>query len=180
MSKKIKTLQDALSYQLLGLLYSEKKVSEEFNNCSHHVTSSDVKTVIKNYVDNAENVTLKLERIFGYLMLDPVPRKNEVINKMIDETQYLLTYATSPDLKDILMISCMKNINAYKTASYQSCYLMAVELELDAAADLLQEILTWETATGKSLGTISISAFNTINTSAKSREATMPHEVVKE
>jgi hypothetical protein len=39
---------------------------------------------------------------------------------------------------------------------------MAAELELDTVTDLLQQILEWETATGKSLSTVSISEFNKI------------------
>jgi len=173
MTKAIKTLQDALSHQLLGLLYAENKVGEEFNICNHHITSPEVRTVIKNYIGNAENVTLKLNRIFSYLMLEPVARKNAVINKLIEETQYLLTYTTSPHLKDILMIGCMKNINAYKIACYQTCYLMAVELELDTAGDLLQQILEWEIATEKSLRSIAIVEFNKANEPVKPPAATM-------
>ena len=163
MSRTINTLQDALSYQLQGLLYTENIVNEEFKICNHYITSPDVKTVIKNYLDHTDDVKLKLDRIFNYLMLEPFARKNEVINKMIDETQHLLTYTSSSHLKDIMMIGCIKNVNAYKTASYQTSYLMAAELELDTASDLVQQILEWETATGRLLDTLSIREFNKIN-----------------
>jgi ferritin-like metal-binding protein YciE len=162
MNKSIKTLQDALSYELQGMLYTEEKVSNEFKACSCHITSPEVMNVIQAYIENAENVKLRLERVFNYLMIEPVYRKNEVINKMIEETQHLLTYATSPHLKDILMIGCIKNINAYKTASYQTSYLMAVELEMDTPADLIQQNLEWEVNTGKSLSGLSIREFNKI------------------
>ena len=162
MNKTIRTLQDALSYQLQGMLYAEDKVRDEFKACSHHITSTEVKKIIQTYIDNAENVKLKLDRVFNYLMVEPRSRKNEVINKMIDETQHLLTYASSSHLKDILMIGCIENINAYKTASYQSAYLMAVELEMDTPADLIQQILEWELSTCKSLAGLSIREFNNI------------------
>jgi ferritin-like metal-binding protein YciE len=162
MNKTIKTLQDALSYELQGMLYAEVKVRDEFKACSHHITSPEVKAIIQTYIDNAGNVKLKLDRVFNYLMMEPLPRKNEVVNKMIDETQHLLTYATSPHLRDILMIGCIKNINAYKTAIYQMSYLIAVELEMDTPADLIQQILEWELSTCKSLAGLSIREFNNI------------------
>lgn len=162
MSKTIKTLQDALSYQLQGMLYAEDKVRDEFKACSHHITSPEVKAIIQTYIDNAGNVKLKLDRVFNYLMIEPLPRKHEVINKMIEETQHLLTYASSSHLKDILMIGCIKNINAYKTASYQTSYLMSVELEMDTPADLIQQILECELNTCKSLAGLSIREFNNI------------------
>lgn len=162
MKNTIKTLQDALSYHLQGMLYTENKVSDEFLNCRHHISSDGVKKVIQTYLNNAENVKLKLERVFNYLMVEPVARKNEVIDKMIEETQDLLSYASSPHLKDILMIGCIKNINAYKTASYQTSYLLAAELEMDTPADLIQQVLEWEVSTGKSLSGLSIREFNNI------------------
>ncbi|HEU5292158.1 MAG TPA: DUF892 family protein [Cyclobacteriaceae bacterium] len=169
MNTAIKTLHDALNYQLQGLLYAERKIREEFNRCSTHLHSDEVKTALQKYIDNADNVQLKLERVFSYLMLEPVARKNEVINKMIEETQHQLTYASSVNLKDVMMIGCIKNINAYKTASFQTCYLMAAELELETAADLMQEILEWELATGKQLSELFIHEFNRLYNPAKAR-----------
>ena len=162
MNKNIKTLQDALSYELQGILYAEDKVSDELQTRCRYITSPDVKKVIQEYIENSDNVKLMLNRVFNYLMIEPAPRKNQVINKMIDETKYLLTHATSPHLKDILMIDCVKNINAYKTASYQTSYLMAVELEMDTPADLIQQVLEWELNAGRSLSRLSIREFNNI------------------
>jgi ferritin-like metal-binding protein YciE len=167
MRKTIKTLQDALTYQVQGLLYAEQKIGEAFKTCSHHLGSEDVKDALEDYVDNAGNVTIKLDRIFNYLLIEPIARKNEVILTMIEETQFLLTYTAHQHLKDILMIGCIKNINAYKTVNLQNCYLMAVELELDTVADLLQQILEWELAVGKRLASLSIHEFNKLNGPAK-------------
>ena len=163
MSKEIKTLQDALAYELQGMVYAEKKLKHEFHSCRNYVTSAEVRNVIEEYVDNADNVNMKLDRIFNYLMVEPVARRNEVINKLIDETQHLLTFTTSPHLKDILMIGCIRNVNAYKTASYQTSYLMATELDMDTPADLIQQILELELNTGRSLSCLSIHEFNKIN-----------------
>ena len=163
MSKEIKTLQDALAYELQGMMYAENKLKHEFHNCRGDVTSVEVGKLIEEYVDDADNVKLKLERIFNYLMVEPIARKNEVINKLIDETQHLLTYTTSPHLKDILMIGCIRNVNAYKTACYQTSYLMASELEMDTPSELIQQILELELNTGKALNSLSIREFNKLN-----------------
>lgn len=156
----IHTLQDALAFSLQGLLYTEKKVKEEFRSCSHQISSEALKVEIRNYIDTERSKLLKLDRIFNYLMQEPMPRKNEIINRLIDETHQLLSYANTPHLKDILMISCIMNINAYKISSYRTAYLFSIELELDTASDLLQQILEWELETGKSLGNLAIEEFN--------------------
>lgn len=162
MNKSIGTLQDALSYQLQGMLNAEDRLGNELKICSHQITSPEVKELIQSYIDNTENNKLKLDRVFNYLMIEPVPRKHEVIKKMLDETQHLLTCVSSPHLKDVLMIGCVKNINAYMVATYQTSYLMAVELEMDTPTDLIQQILEGEMNTDKSLSGLSIREFNKI------------------
>lgn len=170
MKKKINTIQDALAYQVKGLVYAETKVRSEFEACRAQITSADVKTEVQKYINSTDNKLLKLERTFNYLMQEFASRKNAVITKLIEETQYMLSNTPSAHLKDILMVACIQNINAYKIASYRSAYLFAVELELDPVADLLQQILDWEVETGKTLGSLAIHEFNKIDTTLKAEE----------
>ncbi len=169
MKTTITTLQDALEHQLRGLVHAETMVRGEFRSCARQATSPELRSVIEEYVGNADNKILKLDRIFNYLMQEPGPGHNEVITKMIDETHQLLNCASSPHLKDVLMVACIQNINAYKISSYRTVYLLAVELELDTAADLAQQMLEWELATGKRLAALSIHEFNKLNGSLKTK-----------
>lgn len=162
MKNTIRTLQDALVYQLQGMLYAEDKITREFQSCSHHITSDEVRSVIEEYLSNSHDIKLKLDRVFNYLMVNPVKRKNQVIEKMIEETQVLLSYAGSSHLRNVLMIGCIKNINAYKIASYQTSYLTALELELDTPADLIQQVLEWETNVSKSLNSLAFHEFKNV------------------
>lgn len=171
MKTTITTLQDALAFQLQGLHYAETKVREEFNSCSLHLTSSRLKEEIGKYMESSQDKILKLERIFNYLMQESVSRKNTAIIELLRETEQMLSIANSSHLKDILMISCIQNISAYKISSYKTAYLFSVELELDIVADLLQHILEWEIETGKVLGILAIEEFNKIQESDKARIA---------
>jgi ferritin-like metal-binding protein YciE len=82
------------------------------------------------------------------------------VDELITETRLMLSSAVSENLKDLLTVGCIQNINAYKIACYRSAYLMAVELELDTATDLLQQVLEWEVETSKILARLSIEEFN--------------------
>jgi ferritin-like metal-binding protein YciE len=162
MKTKITTLQEALAFQLQGLHFAEANVRREFNSCSHHLTSVKLKAEIIKYMESSEDKTLKLERIFNYLMQESMSRKNTVIINLMHETEQMLSLADSAHLKDILMISCIQNICAYKISSYKAAYLISVELELDIASDLLQDILEWEIETNKVLSVLAIEEFNKI------------------
>lgn len=95
-------------------------------------------------------------------MAEPVPRKNEVVNMMIKETHDLLQRTHAVHLKDILLVSCIRNINAYKKASYKTAHLFMIELELDAA-DLVEKIWEDELQACQTFAALSIHEFNKVN-----------------
>lgn len=160
MKATINSLNDALAFVLQGLHYTETQLKYEFLSCCSAVASPRIRHEINNYVSSADNKLLKLERVFNYLMVEPVTRPNKVISELISETHKMLASTTSPHLRDVLSIGCLQNINAYKISNYRSAYMIAVELELDTATDLLQQVLEWEVETSKVLSTRSIEEFN--------------------
>lgn len=160
MKSYIHTLQDTLAFQLQGLYYAEKKVKEEFEECGREVTSPKLKEEMIKHSHGADNRSLKLERIFNYLMVEPEPRENKTVVKLLEETREMMDFTDSPHLKDILMVGCLQNLNAYKISSLKSAYMFTVELEMDKASDLLQQILESELETGKTLASLSIEEFN--------------------
>jgi ferritin-like metal-binding protein YciE len=160
MKTKIKSLNDALTFLLEGLYYAEPKIADEFPTCCGKIISVRLQEAVRSYTDSAQNKLLKLDRVFNYLMKDPEARQNKVIDELIDETRHMLSSTATETLKDVLTIGCIQNINAYKIASYKSAYLLAVELELDTATDLLQQVLEWEIETSRVLTNLSIEEFN--------------------
>jgi ferritin-like metal-binding protein YciE len=159
MKKRIATLQDALIFVLQGMYYTESKLQENFSTCSRQVTSSALEKGIESYTEISKDQKLKIERIFNYLLSDTLSRINEVVDKLMSETLQMQEATTSAHLKDVMLIGCIQNINAYKLASYRTAYRLAVELELDTVTDLLQQILEWETETGKSLAALAMDEF---------------------
>lgn len=151
MKTKINSLNDALAFLLQGLYFTETKLKEEFPTCYSEIASTRIRNEIDNYTSNADNKLLKLERVFNYLLKEPLTGTNEVVDELMNETHQMLASTTSSHLKDILSIGCIQNINAYKIASYRSAYMIAVELELDTATDLLQQILEWRSKQAKCL-----------------------------
>lgn len=162
MSIPIHSTHEALASQLQGLYYIESKVTGELKHCIAHITSEKIRNEINNYINEGESKLQKLERIFDYLMYEPSSRRNEVVAKMLTETYQMLTYKSSPHLKDMLVVSCVQNINAYKISGYRTAYLFAVEIELDSVIDLLQQILELELETETILATLAIEEFNEV------------------
>jgi ferritin-like metal-binding protein YciE len=160
MKTKINSLNDALAFILQGLYFTESKLKDEFTLCCNQITSPKINEVITAYAESSENKQLKIERIFNYLLKEPLSRTNEVINELMKETHQMLNATNSSHLKDILSVGCIQNINAYKIAGYRSAYMFAAELELDTVTDLIQQILEWELGTRRLLSELSIEEFN--------------------
>jgi len=160
MKTKINSLNNALAFLLQGLYYTETMLKEEFISCCSEITSGKIRSEIKRYTGIADSKMLKLERVFNYLMEEPLSRKNDVVKELMNETYLILSATTSTHLRDVLAIGCLQNINGYKIAAYRSAYMLAVELELDTPTDLLQQILEWEIDSSKSFSTLAIEEFN--------------------
>ncbi|HET9485940.1 MAG TPA: DUF892 family protein [Chryseosolibacter sp.] len=160
MKRNVHTLQDALAFQLQGLYYAEKKMKAELEQCMHEITSEKLRNEMSRYAQAAENKLSKLERIFDYLMQEAEVRKNKAVVTLLEETKEMVNFTDSPHLKDILMVSCLQNINTYKISTLKVAYMFTVELEMDTASDLLQQILEAELETGKALSSLAIEEFN--------------------
>ena len=154
MRNRIHTIEDALAFQLQGLYYSEARIVSEFKVRTYEFGSESLNNKIKGYTNSASEKTLKIERIFNYLMKEPLSRKNEVIDAMIHEMHLMLRASTDTGLKNTLVISCFQNINAYKISCYKTAYRLAEELAIDSVCDLLQQILELEYQTTEALSEV--------------------------
>ena len=122
--------------------------------------SLSLRNEMKSYADSAENKLLKLERIFNYLMEEPTGRDSVIMDKMLKDTHHMLAYASTDKIRDVLIISCIQNINHFKIACYGTAQSLAIELGLTTVTDLLHEILSWEKQTDMNLSKIAIQEVN--------------------
>lgn len=159
--KKINSVQDALAFLLEGLYYSEVKLKDEFRGCCAKLSSPHLILEINHYTSTCETNLLKLERIFNYLMQEPVLRKNGVVDQLMEATHQTLLSVKNIHLRDILTLACIQNINAFKISSYRSAYMLAVELEVDTVTDLIQQMLEYEVAQQTIIAQLYIKEFNT-------------------
>lgn len=160
MKTTLRNLNEALSFQMKGMYDAERKLQREIPKCSVKVRSEALKGEIGRYIDSTDDKILKLERIFSYLMTEPSGVKNEIIDKFIEDTHKMLQYASSDDIRDVVFIACIQNINHYKIATYGTALAFAIELKLNTVADLLHEILEWEKDTDRALTKISLEEMN--------------------
>jgi ferritin-like metal-binding protein YciE len=159
MKPTINNSNEALAFLLQGLYYTETALQEALPACFPSISSGAIKDTFNNYSSSSSNKRLKLERAFNYIMTETMTRRNESIHQLVNEMDQMLSATTVPHLRDMLGIGYLQNINNYKISSYRLANLFAIELELDVVADLLEQVLRWETETSHLLSQLEIQSF---------------------
>lgn len=160
MKKSLNSLKEALAYQIQGLYNAEKKLEKEIPKYLSNATDILLIEEMKKYLDSCDDKITKLERVFNYLMVEPEVKKNEVMEKLIDNTHDIVKFATSDKVRDAMLIACMQNINHHKIAGYGTCHSFAIHLNLETVTALLHDTLEWEKSTDHALTKIAVSRIN--------------------
>lgn len=160
MSNPLNTPYAALLCLLEKLYYAEIKIKEELAPCGLDVDSIAVKAEISKYTEIGSDKLQKLERVFHNLAYEPEYENVEVVDNLISETKRMMSLSDSPELKNILMIGCLQNINTYKISLYKTAHLLASELIVDTVSDILRQLLKWEIDAGKIFTLLAFEEFN--------------------
>lgn len=158
--KKMNRLEDALTMQVNDMYQAEKRLLEVIPKHLLEISDESLKAQLLLYQQDAKDKLLKLERIFGYLMVEPSTKKNLVIDSLISKTHQMLELSANQAMRDVLMAACIKTVNHYKIASYETARAFAEELELDTPELLLNEILDWELTTERVFSKIATQHIN--------------------
>lgn len=168
MKKAIAKLEDILSLELQSLYDGEKILKEEIQTILAYTESEILRTVLMKYAESSDHKRLKLDRMFSYLMEEPLSRTNTVMSKLFEETLLRVKHSISGKIRSLALISGLQLINHYKITAYKTALMYSLELELDTVSDLLHQIIEWERKTERALAELSNKEF------CKSADATQP------
>lgn len=152
--KKLNRLEDALVMQLNDMYQAEKRLLESIPEHLGKVTDADLKNELIAYHRMANDKILKLERVFSYLMTEPSTKKNLVIESLMSKTHQMQELAGNRALCDVLLAVCIRTVNHYKIAGYETARAFAEELGLETPELLLSEIARWEQAAERTFSKI--------------------------
>ena len=154
--KYICTLNDALALQLSSMLDAEYILLAEVNRLTPYTQYRPLEKAVRLYSEQSADKINKIERIFNYLMTEPVRTPNIVVGRMAEETLNVMKHCTSARLRDVMLTSAFQTINQYKFAVYHSAQVIALELEVETVSDLLTEIVEWERDSAKNFNELAL------------------------
>ena len=162
MKKVITKLEDVLALKLQDLYAGEIHIKEKVVELIPYADCARLQEILKKYTDSSDHKRLKLERMFSYLMLEPVIPDHSIIERLLAESVQKSKHVQDTKVKTLLLISDFQQINHFKITAYKTALLYALELELDPVADLLHQIVEWERKTEKVLAELCLQEFSKV------------------
>lgn len=142
--KTIQTLQDALSFELKGLLNTEKQLQKHLPHVAAYITSSKLKKEVDQYLTNTDKRSNKLYWAFQYMNEKVLGRHSKITEAILKESEALLSNIEIDKVRDEVAIHCIQRILHYKISVYRTCGSYAHLLRIHSAEEIIKEVLQLE------------------------------------
>jgi ferritin-like metal-binding protein YciE len=109
----------------------------------------------------------RLDKIFKMLGSKAEGKECPALKGLVQETEELMDEAKNPDVLDAGLIGCAQAVEHYEMARYGTLKAWAEQLEMEDAAELLEETLEEEKAADEKLSEL---AFGGLNEEAEGEE----------
>ena len=109
----------------------------------------------------------RLDKIFKMLGSKAEGKECPALKGLVQETEELMYEAKNPDVLDAGLIGCAQAVEHYEMARYGTLKAWAEQLEMEDAAELLEETLEEEKAADEKLSEL---AFGGLNEEAEGEE----------
>jgi ferritin-like metal-binding protein YciE len=146
-----KTLHNLFEDTLKDIYYAERKILASLPKMTKAAKSSELKSAFEKHRTETENQVQRLEEVFGIIGQKPKGKTCPAIDGILEEGKEMMEeYAGSPALTSAL-ISSAQAVEHYEIARYTTLKRLAQDLELEGAAEILDETLQEEQQTDEAL-----------------------------
>lgn len=162
-SKKFETLRDLYVNELRDLYSAETQLLEALPKMAKAASSPELKNAFENHLEQTRTHVTRLEQVFGELGEDPSGETCEAMKGLIKEGEHFVKAEGDRAVRDSGLIGAAQRVEHYEIAGYGTARSLALRLDQESAAQLLQETLDEEGQTDQLLTDI---AETTVNASA--------------
>lgn len=157
---KTKTLNELFLAGLGDLYYAEKQLTKALPKLAKAATHDDLREAILAHLTETEGHVDKVERIFEAFGESPKTKRCPAIVGIIDEADDIVSENKKEPTINAAIIYAAQKAEHYEIASYGSLREWAKQLQNDAAANLLNEILDEEKAADAKLTELALAHCN--------------------
>lgn len=151
--------------QLQDIYYAEHKITESLPKMIEAATTEELSDAFDDHLHQTQRHIKRLEKVFEYLGKRPEGKKCEAIEGIAREVESIIQETQEGTLtRDAALIIAAQKVEHYEIATYGGLVQLAITMDLDEAADLLDKTLVEEEDTDALLTDI---AENDINLMAE-------------
>jgi ferritin-like metal-binding protein YciE len=144
------SLQDVFQEQIEDLYSAERQLVQALPKVAAAAQSEELKKAFNEHLDETRGHVQRLDEIIGQLGVTPSTHCKGM-EGLIAEGEEVMAEPGDPVAKDAALIAAAQRIEHYEIAAYGTARTLADELDLDSAADLLDQTLDEEANADKLL-----------------------------
>ena len=155
----MENLKDMFVETLKDVYFAENAIIKALPKMAKKAQSEDLKSALEEHLEETRGQVTRLEKIFKSLGSKAEGKECPALKGLVEETEELMSEA-SAQVMDAGLIGCAQAVEHYEMARYGTLKAWAEQLEMDDAAELLEETLEEEQAADEKLSELALSGLN--------------------
>jgi ferritin-like metal-binding protein YciE len=141
---RLDTLNDVLAEQIADLQSAEQQLVTALPQMAAAASNSALQEAFEHHLDETRTHVDRLQSVVSAIGVAPRQEECEAMKGLIQEGEEVIAATGDPAAKDAALIAAAQRVEHYEIAAYGTARTLAKELDLDEAADLLDETLDEE------------------------------------
>lgn len=141
---KLKTLRDLFVDELRDIYDAERQLVKALPRMVKAASSSLLTEALQDHLAVTESQVERLEQVFELVEVPPRGKKCEGMEGLLKEGSDIIKEDASEPVRDAAVIAAAQRVEHYEIAVYGTLASFARQMELDEAADLLEQSLQEE------------------------------------
>ena len=147
--------------QLQDIYYAEQQLTKALAEMKEAATTEELEDAFEHHAKQTDRHIKRLEKVFRSLGKEPEGKKCEAIEGLIREAKTIIGETEEGTMtRDAALIIAAQKVEHYEIASYGGLLQLALTMDLDRAAELLEKTLLEEEETDRLLTDIAESSIN--------------------
>jgi ferritin-like metal-binding protein YciE len=155
-SKLGKLFEDSLK----DIYWAEKALTKAIPKMIKNATSEELINALEIHLNETEEHVKRAEQVFSIIGSKATAKKCDAMEGLIKEAEGLMEEADEGVMRDASIIAAAQKIEHYEIASYGTLRAFAEVLELNDAAEILEDTLEEEKDADEKLTEVAVTAVN--------------------
>ncbi|NML22033.1 ferritin-like domain-containing protein [Pseudoflavitalea sp. G-6-1-2] len=154
-------LQRFFTDQLKDMYYAEQALLKGLEKLKNACSTEELEDAFEKHRRQTERHVTRLEKVFKLIGKKPEAKKCEAMDGLLKEADTIINETTEGTLtRDAALIIAAQKVEHYEIATYGGLVQLAITMDLDRAAEILEKTLNEEEGTDLLLTDIAESFIN--------------------